>query len=84
MVYHYFLLWALTQMDKYCVVLKIRKGLLKVEDIRPVKIMLLHDINDHILSSRPSYSGVYQDEAKIGALQMDKYYFWVGTKPKKN
>ena len=51
-----------------------RKGLLKVEGRRPGKMMLLHVINDIIIISRSSYSGVYQDEAKIRALQRDKYF----------
>ena len=45
--------------------------------------MLLCAINDSILIISPYYSGVYQDEANIGALQRDKYIFGVGTKPKK-
>ena len=35
-----------------------------VEDRRPGKIILIHDINDNIRIYHPSYLGVYQDEAK--------------------
>ena len=57
-------------------------GLLKVEDRRPGKIMLLHNINYNILFYHPYYSGVYQDGAKMRALQRDKL-FWGGWKKTK-
>ena len=37
--------------------------------------MLLHSITDNILISHPSYSGVYQYEAKMRSLQRDKFVF---------
>ena len=36
--------------------------------------MLLHGINDNIVVYHLSYTGVYQDEAKMRALQRDKYF----------
>ena len=46
--------------------------------------MLLHGINDNILTFRPSYFGVYQDEAK-NEISTKKRYFWgVRTKPNNN
>ena len=46
-------------------------------------MILIHVINDSILIYQPYYSGVYQDEAKMKAIQGDNL-FWVRTKPKKN
>ena len=40
------------------------KGILKIEDRCPGKMMLLHSINDSILITNVYYLGVYQDEAK--------------------
>ena len=45
-------------------------------------MMILCGINNNILISHPSYSSLYQDGAKMRALQRDKYFFGVGTKPK--
>ena len=42
--------------------------------------MLLCDINDNVLNSHPSYSGVYQDEAKKIFSQRDNFLFCVETK----
>ena len=43
--------------------------------------MLLRGINYTILIYHPSYSGVYQNEAKMRALQRDKYFS--GLEPNK-
>ena len=44
-------------------------------------MVLLHGINNNIIIPRPSYFGVYQDEAKIRVLQGDKYFWgWDQTK----
>ena len=45
-------------MDKYFICIKNYKILLTVEYICPGKIILLRSINDNILISHPSYSGV--------------------------
>ena len=43
--------------------------------------MLLCGINDNVIISHPSYLGVYQYEAKMGALQRDRYFLgWYQTK----
>ena len=44
-------------------------------------MILLHDVNNNILISRLSYSGVYQYEAKNETLPRDKEFSWVGTNP---
>ena len=46
-------------------------------------MILLCVINNNILILHLSYSGVYQVELKTRALQLYKYVFGVGTKPKK-
>ena len=46
--------------------------------------MLLHGINDNILITHLSYSGMYQDEANMRALQRDKYFFGLEPNPPKN
>ena len=46
--------------------------------------MLLHGINDHILISHPSYSGVYQDKAIKWELHKVINHFWGRNKKKKN
>ena len=46
-------------------------------------MVLLHDINDHILIPHPYYSGVYQDEAKKQELYKEINIFGVGTKQNK-
>ena len=62
MLYTYMSLWALTQMDKYYVCMKIIKIILKVQDVCTGIIMILNDINNNIITSHPFYSGVYQDK----------------------
>ena len=47
-------------------------------------MILLHGINNNILITHIYYLGVYRDYAKMRALQMQKYKFWVETKPGKN
>ena len=47
--------------------------------------MIIHVINDNILSPHMSYLGVYQDEVKNESFtKINIYIFWVGTKPKKS
>ena len=41
------------------------KFLLKVEELPPDKMVLLHDIDGNIIISHPFYLVVYQDEAKL-------------------
>ena len=47
----------------------------------PGKIVLLHSINENIIISRLSYSGLYQDEEKLELYKVISS-FWVRT-PKK-
>ena len=45
--------------------------------------MLLIGINDNIIIPRPYYLGVYQDEAKMRALQRNKCFLGLETNQKK-
>ena len=58
-------------MDKYCVCIKNEKNPIKIENIRPVKMLLLCGINDIILIYHPSFSCVYQEKYKMQELQQE-------------
>ena len=70
---HYFLLIIYFVKDKNkfcCIIISYCELKLKVEDIiRPGKIMHIRGINYNIIISHPSYSSVYQDEAKMRSLK---------------
>ena len=45
-----------------------KKGLLKIEDIRPGRMILIHGINDNVIISHLSYFGVYQEKQRMQDL----------------